>query len=82
MLMDWSVVHTDPGHGEGQPFSPPSDPGSPEAYLEWLRGVWRSNPGQRQRIGVLARMFRPGSTLIPEIVGPYATTAKEVIQRL
>ena len=83
MAFDWRAIHTEPGHGVGQPLSPPEGfVGTGDQYLEWLRSGWTC-PQRRQHIRCIARMMgNPAVYKRPQVCGPYARQALAVLERV
>lgn len=78
-VLDFNRVRTEPGAGDGHPFSPPADwGGDAEAYVALMRDRYR-RPMHGQRMWAMARYARGHQV---SISGPWADHAREILRRI
>lgn len=73
-IIDFSRINTDPGAKSA--FAPPV--GWQGDYRQYMRQSWKTNPGFRQHVAVVARMLAQGREIV--FYGRFADEARRIAE--
>lgn len=73
-IIDFTRIDTEPGAASA--FAPPM--GFDGDYREYMRERWMQDPGVRQHVAVVGRMFARGETVT--FCGPFAVEARRIAE--
>lgn len=75
--VNFRCINTEPGAGTA--FAPPAGfEGDDQAYVQYMRERWKSDPGVRQHVAVAGRRLIRGDEVV--FVGRYANEARRIAQ--